>query len=108
MDSQAPRKPGKAKTSEKQQKAKKSERIALNDTNRKDTPRPGPKVKSVFKKPTSSHISMCTAPVAPTEYWKEISEQRRLALKEALDENKKLYGELDVLKGKSMRNAMRK
>ena len=35
---------------------------------------------------------------APEAYWKELAEERRTALEEALQENEKLYGEIDILK----------
>lgn len=46
----------------------------------------------------STDYRMCTEEIPPLEYWKELAEQRRLALVETLDENEQLYAEIDRLK----------
>ena len=40
---------------------------------------------------TVLRILFCYVEIPPLEYWKELAEQRRLALVETLDENEQVY-----------------
>ncbi|XP_077509336.1 geminin DNA replication inhibitor [Amblyomma americanum] len=76
---------------------KNQKRLTFDDPENSAPPKPGKTdCDAALETPCDAYDLMVNEPV-PAEYWRQLAEQRRIALEKALEENEQLQDQVDLL-----------